>query len=64
MFRFRGLGEFRPHELGEEHLGALLEAVETEAGTPGIPECPPYLLADESAAEARYAQHLRALRGS
>lgn len=64
MFRFDGLREFRPHELGEEHLTELQKAVDDEAGTPGIPECPPYLLADESAAEARYAQHLRALRGT
>lgn len=64
MFRFRGLIEFRPHELGEEQLDELLEAVNAEAGIPAIAECPPYLLTDESAAEARYAQHLRALRGS
>ncbi|GAA1957993.1 hypothetical protein [Catenulispora subtropica] len=66
MFRFRGLREFRPHQLGAEHLDTLLAAVDeqdAEAGTPAIPECPPYLLTDESAAEARYAQHLRALRG-
>ncbi|MEZ0106162.1 hypothetical protein ABH920_000143 [Catenulispora sp. EB89] len=64
MFRFRGLREFRPHELGDEQLPELLKAVDDEAGTPGIPECPPYLLADEPAAEARYAALLRAMRGS
>lgn len=64
MFRFRGLREFRPHELGEEQLPELRAAVDDEAGTPGVPECPPYLLDDESAAEARYAFHLRALRGT
>jgi hypothetical protein len=64
MFRFRGLCEFRPHQLGEEQFPELCEAVDDEAGTPGVPECPPYLLDDESAAEVRYPAHLRALRGS
>lgn len=64
MFRFRGLRAFLPHELGEEQLPELRMAVDGEAGIPGVPECPPYLLDDEPAAEARSAAHLRALRGS
>ena len=59
MFRFAGLREFRPHSLGEEQLDALREAVNAEAGTPESPECPPYLLTDESAAESRHAAYLR-----
>lgn len=64
MFRFSGLREFRPHLLGEEQYEALGEAVKAEAGTAETksetPECPPYLLADELAAELRHAAYVRA----
>jgi hypothetical protein len=68
MFRFAGLVEFRPHSLGGEHLGALAEAVAAEVrtggnGDDGFAACPPYLLADEAAAERRHAAYLAAVRG-
>jgi hypothetical protein len=67
MFLFHGLREFRPHTRGDEHVAALAEAVAaearagTEAGTPPLSECPPYLLADEEAAELRQLVYLRAV---
>lgn len=67
MFRFAGLIEFRPHSLGEEHLGALTEAVAAEQRGCAMDDdfaiCPPYLLADEDAAERRHAAYLAAARG-
>lgn len=60
MFRFAGLVEFRPHQLGEEQLGELAAVVAAEegCGDAAFAECPPYLLADEAAAERRHAAHL------
>jgi hypothetical protein len=52
LFRFIGLGEYRRHELGEEHLDALAEAVAQETGAPE--EIPAYLLSDEQAATRRF----------
>ena len=73
MFLFHGLREFRPHAGGQEQAAALAEAVALEsleaqraranagAGTPVLPECPPYLLDDEEAAELRQLLYLRAV---
>lgn len=67
MFLFHGLREFRPHASGQEQAAALAEAVAEEtranagAGTPALPECPPYLLDDEEAAELRQLLYLRAV---
>jgi hypothetical protein len=69
LFRFRGVHEFRRHHLGEEQLGALTAAVAAEAtaaertaaeGTALVPRSPAYLLADEAAAERRFASYVNA----
>lgn len=57
LFRFAGLGEFRRHQLGDEHAAEL--AAEVAAGRPDGPACPGYLLADEEAAERRFDAYLR-----
>jgi hypothetical protein len=60
LFRFEGLGEFRPHSLGGEQSEALAEAVAAEQAAGETPEPPPpYLLTDEAAADARFAAYLR-----
>lgn len=57
LFRFSGLGEFRRHELGEEQLPELLAAIGAETGARPAQQAP-YLLADEDAAERRFAAYL------
>jgi len=55
-FRFSGLVAVRPHRLGAEHLAALrdlLRAADVRVLTPN--DYPPYLMADEVAAEHRAA---------
>ena len=56
LFRFAGLCEYRRHELGEEHLDALAAEVAGERDRP--PPAPAYLMADEAAADRRYAEYL------
>lgn len=57
-FRFTGLVDFRPHRLGIEHLEELRDEVARESGLPPAGRsCPPYLLSDEAAAEARAARY-------
>ena len=55
-FRYRGLGDFWPHLLGEEHAGALREGVQHEH--PTLDPCPPWLMEDEQAAADRAARYL------
>jgi hypothetical protein len=57
LFRFAGLCEYRRHELGEEHLDALAAAVAAEVAADGD-RPPAYLMADEAAADRRYAEYL------
>jgi hypothetical protein len=59
-FRFDGLVEFRPHELGAEHLAELAAAVATE---PGYEPAPTYLGGDESVADEVFARYVRQLFG-
>jgi hypothetical protein len=57
-FRFSGLVAVRPHRLGAEHLAELrdlLRAADVRVSTPN--DYPPYLMADEVAAERRAAQY-------
>jgi len=54
-FRFTGLTELRPHQLGADQIPELVAAL-TDAEPPGE-ACPPYLLDDEVAA-AQYAREL------
>lgn len=54
LFRFSGLREFLPYALGDEHLTVLREAI---AAQPASEPCPPWLLDDESSAEARAARY-------
>jgi hypothetical protein len=61
LFRFAGLGEFLRHELGVDQLGALADAVAAEVNGP-VSQCPDYLLADEPAAERRFAELLGSSR--
>jgi hypothetical protein len=56
LFRFRGLCEFRRHQLGEEHLDALSQTIARQP--PAGPAAPEYLMADEAAADRRFASHL------
>jgi hypothetical protein len=56
LFRFGGLCEYRRHDLGEEHLDALAAEVAAERDSP--PPAPAYLMADEAAADRRYAEYL------
>jgi hypothetical protein len=58
LFRFAGVCEFRPHELGEEQLDALTDALATLGhGADSI--APDYLMADEDAADRRFAAYVR-----
>jgi len=54
-FRFTGLTELRPHQLGADQIPELVAAL-TDAEPPAE-ACPPYLLDDEVAA-AQYAREL------
>lgn len=54
QFRFGGLREFLPYQLGEEHLAALRDAIAVQ---PAVEPCPPWLLDDESSAERRAARY-------
>jgi hypothetical protein len=56
LFRFAGLCEYRRHEFGEEHLDALAAEVAEERDRPR--PAPAYLMADEDAADRRYAEYL------
>jgi hypothetical protein len=59
LFRFAGLTEVRAHQLGEEQLEALVEAVTQERLTvQPVAEVPDYLMSDEAAAERRFAEYL------
>jgi hypothetical protein len=55
-FRYRGLLGVRPHLLGEEHLAELEAAVVREQPSDSV--CPPWLLADEAAAQERAQRYL------
>ena len=55
-FRYGGLVEFWPHLLGEEHLVELGNGTAAE-DAPGE-DCPPWLLADEKAAQVRAQRYL------
>jgi hypothetical protein len=55
-FRYRGLLGFWPHLLGEEHLPSLRDGTSSEAVP--LESCPPWLLQDEAAAEARAQRYL------
>ncbi|HEY3528773.1 MAG TPA: hypothetical protein VGK78_06445 [Nocardioides sp.] len=50
-FRYRGLVDFLPHLLGEEHVQALRDAPHREVEP--VEACPPWLLSDETAAQER-----------
>jgi len=55
-FRFAGLREFLPYALGDEHMDGLRDAIAAQP----VPRdaCPPWLLADEDAAERRAERYL------
>jgi hypothetical protein len=55
-FRYRGLADFLPHQLGEEHLPALREGTAVEE----VPTetCPPWLMEDERSAGDRALRYL------
>lgn len=55
-FRYRGLVDFLPHLVGEEHLAALRDGTANEAAPDDV--SPPWLLADEAAAQARAQRYL------
>lgn len=55
-FRYRGLLDFLPHLTGEEHLAELRESTAQEAVPDDV--SPPWLLADEPAAQARAQRYL------
>jgi hypothetical protein len=55
-FRYRGPVELRPHLLGEEHLDTLREGTTHEVAP--RESCPPWLLQDEAAAQARAERYL------
>jgi len=59
LFRFADVAEFLPHEVGGDHLAALIEAIATEE--PFSQASPPYLLSDEPAAERHYARLRRSV---
>jgi hypothetical protein len=61
LFRFRGLREFRRHDLGEEQLEALSEAIAAGQSRRATP--PNYLMSDESAADRRFARLLASTNG-
>jgi hypothetical protein len=56
QFRYRGVVEFLPHLMGEEHLPLLLNGTAHEVAL--REECPPWLLQDEASAEARAQRYL------
>lgn len=63
LFRFANVCEFRRHEHGEDHLDELARVVADEltrvvADEPPAAPCPPYLLSDEVAAQARFESYL------
>jgi hypothetical protein len=53
-FRFHGLGRYLPYRLGDELIAELRDAIAAQFAVPVRPSVP-WLLADESAAEARAA---------
>lgn len=55
-FRYRGLVDFLPHLIGEEHLAELRDGTANEAAADDV--SPPWLLADEAAAWARAQRYL------
>jgi hypothetical protein len=55
-FRYRGLVDFLPHLLGEEHLAMLGDGAADEVDLRET--CPPWLMLDESAAELRAQRYL------
>jgi hypothetical protein len=56
--RFSGLVSVRPHRLGAEHLPALRDLLDAaDVPAPAPDDYPPYLMADESAAERRAAHY-------
>jgi hypothetical protein len=55
-FRYRGLVDFLPHLLGEEHLAMLGDGAGDGSGPPEA--CPPWLLRDEAAAQERARRYL------
>jgi len=55
-FRYRGLVDFLPHLVGEEHLAELRDGTANEAAPDDV--SPPWLLADEAAARARAQRYL------
>jgi hypothetical protein len=59
-FRFAGLIEFRPHELGAEQLSELAAAVAGEGPAEPGPE---YLGTDEAAAQQAFEAYVRRLLG-
>jgi hypothetical protein len=60
LFRFDGLVEFLPHDLGADQLPLLREALDDEQ--PAQP-APDYLLADERAANDAFTAYLGQLLG-
>jgi hypothetical protein len=56
QFRYRGVVDLLPHLVGEEHLPLLVDGTTREIA--GREQCPPWLLQDESAAEARARRYL------
>jgi hypothetical protein len=59
-FRFSGLVSFRPHRLGAEHLPELRKLLGSDTPSARIAtygDHPPYLLADEAAADRRAADY-------
>jgi hypothetical protein len=58
-FRFEGLVEFRPHDLGTDHLPDLAAAVADDRDP--VQPAPGYLLADENAAQRAFVGYLRDL---
>ena len=60
LFRFAGVTEVRPHQLGEEQLDALVDAVARERLTEQpVAVVPDYLMSDEAAADRRFAEYLQ-----
>ena len=64
-FLFTGLTELRPHHLGADQIPELTATLAALAEPPPAPDptaaaCPPYLLNDEPAAEARAREILEA----
>ena len=57
LFRFDGVVEFLPHEVGTEHAEALRSAIPGDSTM----DSPPYLLADEQLADRTFAAYLNQL---